>query len=161
MYLSFISLLYVDDMRARIEGGVNWNDPCFKKVAVAKGPSYYIENDKVCMEFERGVNYAFTKTLESADVATFRQISMDYFADKNHVYYRDKIIIEANPKTFKRIGTYGIYYEDGKDVYCNGKKIAMDLDSMQFIENKKSYPGEYVKDKNHLWKRCKIVENNK
>ena len=158
IFVLFIVATHVGDWQTRLEGHVKWNDPCFKKYSVSKGPAYQIQDDLVCMEFERGVTRAYTKTLEGADAKTFREISIFYFADKNHVYYGSKIIPGANPVNFKRIGKYGIYYEDGENVYCDGKKISMDLDTMQMINNESGYPGEYAKDKNHLWKGCEVVK---
>ena len=56
------------------------------------------------------------------DRKTFKILDYDYSKDKNNVYYYDKVVIGADPKTFKHIeGT-----RDGKDAkYCfrDGRKV--------------------------------------
>ncbi|MDR2148999.1 MAG: DKNYY domain-containing protein [Tannerella sp.] len=59
--------------------------------------------------------------MDNADLHTFEQVGGSYAKDKNHVYYRDEIVPDANPKDF--------YYDEetrygysGKNVYFLGEK---------------------------------------
>ena len=110
----FFLLIHADEFIARREGHVKQGDPCFESYYVGKGPAYRIKGDRVCMEFKRGVDIAYAKTLEGADVETFHEINIFYFADKNHVYYGDKILEGVDPEKFEEGGQYGNYFKGVK-----------------------------------------------
>jgi hypothetical protein len=148
----------VNEWEARYQGHVKFDDPCFREEIISKGPAYEIKGSRVCMEFKRGARRVYTKTLEGADAETFHEISLSYFVDKNHVYYRDKIIKEANPKTFKSIGEHGSYFQDGQNIYYSGKKIDADPDSFIIMKNRYGHSSEYARDRRYVWKFGKKIE---
>ncbi len=54
--------------------------------------------------------------LSGADVATFEHIAGNWYRDKNHVWWSNKMVVGANPKTFTPVLASS---------YLNGKKEAM------------------------------------
>ena len=126
---------HLDEFIARREGGVKLHDPCFRSYYIEKGPIYRIEGNRVCMEFERGATTSYTKTLEGADAQTFHKIDFYYFADKNHVYYKDEILEGVNPADFKPLGKRTGYFTDGKNIYHNGERLETDVNNFHLPEN--------------------------
>ena len=65
--------------------------------------------------------------LPNVDLKTFEQIHFHFWKDKNQVYFQDKILEGANPKTFQLLKTWrGNFTDFGKDdrsVYYQSKKL--------------------------------------
>jgi len=73
--------------------------------------------------------------IDGADVKTFEPLKGGYAKDRNFAYYKGKRIEGVKVKHFKYYGSnpydtnvdgiYGTdeYATDGKNVYCNGKKL--------------------------------------
>ncbi|MBJ2175850.1 DKNYY domain-containing protein [Aureibaculum sp. A20] len=74
--------------------------------------------------------------IDKIDTLTFTSIGDDYFKDKNSVYYRNKLINDADPTTF--VYNYPFGY-DKNSVYEGDKKV-------KTIQNLQSVNGHYFKD---------------
>jgi hypothetical protein len=139
---------------------------------------YDIRNDGVYYE---SWNEAHGKTeilVENADKATFEKISDNYGKDKEHVFYRTKLIPGADPESFElikggyAIDKYRIYYygdsvensnskdfeildpyfsRDRRDVYYRTKPLGVkDLKEFKFLTNN-NLNDRWSTDGNYYW----------
>lgn len=119
-------------------------DPCYKKTSVEKGFIWKIKDDRVCMEASREGNSATIRTLEGADPETFIEIDGRFFSDKNHLYYKNKVV-DANPETFKILGNG--YYKDDKKIFFYDTEIDVDYATFEVIKKRSGY----AKDKTSIY----------
>lgn len=71
---------------------------------------------------KNGIYYDGKKII-GADYSSFKTLSEEYSTDGKHVYFKEAILKEANPQTFKRASEYAIW-EDGQHQYKNGQIIS-------------------------------------
>ncbi len=93
-----------------------------------------VDNDVVCINDKvivRGVQFK-TKTVDANSFKLFRPNQIDYYSkDKNHVYYEQNVIEQANPKTYLPL-EFG-YGKDDKHVY-HETKLLKGVDAKSFKE---------------------------
>ncbi|NDV68497.1 DKNYY domain-containing protein [Dysgonomonas sp. 25] len=89
------------------------------------GISYPIRNNKVYYE-ENCMGHCMKREfVDRADIRTFRYLGDKYAKDKNWVYFEGKIVLGAEPKSFKIIKTLfnRDFAIDKKSFFCRGKRI--------------------------------------
>jgi len=116
-----------------------------------KNRSYFGPGGKIIKEIDLQLfhdDYANNKRISGKSVdntidysSTFSW-SSDFMLGKEHVYYRGKVLKEADPKTFKR--PHQSYFIDKNRIYeKNGLSIkafeGVDMDSLIFFKNKSYY----------------------
>lgn len=88
----------------------------------------FSENKKLNENFriEDGEVYYINRKIEGADAKTFEVFEDDKYAkDKKNIYYGDKVLNEADPKSFKSLSKISSGLgKDKNSVYYIGKKIA-------------------------------------
>ncbi len=100
--------------------------------------------------------FCFRK-VEGADPRTFRFNSINMPVDKNHVFYGDKIIPEADPITFAVHdgGKYGYTYGyDKSNIYIRGEnRIGVIKEKCNEVDNKATYylGGYYLRCDNKIY----------
>jgi len=88
--------------------------------------------------------YFENKIIEDADSKSFEFIGWMYAKDKNNAYYRGKKIDNVDILTFEHAGTW--YAKDKNVIYVHGKKI--DESNPESFEDLKE---GYAKDKNNVY----------
>ena len=135
------------------------NNPCATKKLIVRqyaGPAFMYQHKHgsvICIAQERvypSETFEWVP-LRSADVKSFENLGGGYSRDKNHVFYKGRVI-EADPKTFTvdakwktekmtnwiRGGTS--YKRDAHDVYYNGEKLPVsDISNFKIIDLCHSY----------------------
>ena len=111
----------------------------------------------------------YDKELKWVDFDSFTVISKKYAKDKNHVYYKNKIIKDADPKTFVDFRKW-CYAKDKNHIFCNNEIIEwVDINTFEILEEE-LYTQDwnttwieniyrYAKDKNYVYKWKNIVKN--
>ena len=113
-------------------------DPCYE-VVEGKSPTYLVKNDRVCVQYyESALGASFFKTLEGADVNTFREIGYQYAKDKDHVYRGVEIDNSFDPKSFHDIGA-GYIADDQQVAYFTEKIPSADSTSFVVLGNGNYY----------------------
>lgn len=94
--------------------------------------------------------YRAGKIIQDSDPESFEVIDDLFSKDSINVYYREGKIVGADPKSFRRIGTWlDTYSIDRANVYFNGKNInACDVKSFEKLEAQ----GEWAKDSQCVYK---------
>jgi hypothetical protein len=83
------------------------------------------------------------------------ELGSGYFKKNNLIYYRDSVVIGADPATFDIVsGTSGRWTKDKNSCFYLGK-LRPNVDSKTFIY----LDYDYAKDKNHVYYRDKIIES--
>lgn len=121
-------------------------------VPLGKKFAYFAKDQKMA--------YFLGKPIIGADLESFSIISRVHSKDKNHVYYQEKIIDQADPNTLisldgqeprdKQLN----YLLDANAVYYAGKKIP-DSDPASF----KIISSSYEKDKHHVYSKGVILSH--
>lgn len=62
------------------------DDPCFGRFAGEKGPVYSIKQDRVCIEYKRGVDHIYMKTLEGVEPSIFDPSKLQRGANDRYFY---------------------------------------------------------------------------
>jgi hypothetical protein len=146
-------------------------------------PRYSIEAGVVAYDF-----YGAETRLADADPATFKALSQPphalgpcehegdefYGADRNHVFYKGKVIPGADPASFRPLGEYE-YGADQSSVFYQGKKLAgADPASFRILlwprETPPAKPGSvylrrppgenfsiYAADARHVWEQDRLM----
>ncbi len=106
------------------------------------------------MEFHRGANQVYMKTLENVDVKTFHQLHGGYFADKNHVFYKARVLEGVYPQNFVYVGDG--YAKGDSRVFYSGDVLSADVDTFAVMSG---VDGVYAKDRHtvfHEAERCDV-----
>lgn len=90
------------------------------------------------------------KILSDADAKSFK-FTNDFASDNNDVFMEGLVVEDADPKSFKRMYEY---FTDNKNIYFRGKKVN-DVD-METFKDLKNF---YAKDKNNVYYIGKILQN--
>ncbi len=127
----FGGIYFMEQRDIKQMGKVEPGDPCYmRKKFIGKGGhdmDYEVRGDRVCILFHQSGSFAYFKTLEDADSATFTKIDGGYFIDRNRVYYdQGNIVVGANPLMFKSVGNG--YYTDDVHYFYDGRKVDVDFD---------------------------------
>lgn len=89
--------------------------------------------------------------LPEADPNTFQDLEFLYQKDKNHVWYSDSIMPEAEPNDFQTKWFYGW---DSKRVWYNGRPLkGADPKTFEVLES-----GYYAKDAKTVWYHDEVVK---
>ena len=102
--------------------------------------------------------YFKERVVAKADPKTFKKIKNDFYKDANHVYIRGHIIINADPKSFQVISY--MYQKDNNTVFVMSKPTNIDVNTFKVltkIYSNKEQFSLYAIDKNHVYFQGKII----
>ena len=128
-------------------------------------PTYGKKNGEVFYTFYHGGNMAYqTSLVKNADAASFETLTtstkFSLGKDKNHVFFNDQILQNADATTFKSIQT--AYYKDKNNVFVlqgtnvDARILGADPNTFEII-----YEFSWTKDKNNVfYDRQKIANAN-
>ncbi|HEY5369940.1 MAG TPA: DKNYY domain-containing protein [Hanamia sp.] len=88
--------------------------------------------------------------IKTADVRSVEVVGRDYLKDKSHVYYKYRVIKNADTHTIKMLSPNNhVFAVDQNMIYYEGHAFKdIDIKSLQFLGD--SY-GSLLRDKNHLY----------
>lgn len=148
---------------AKDKNHVYWEDQeqaYLDPVTVKVFPHFYVIDRSGVWLYGTGFHMKVIKM--DADQATFSVISDGYGKDKNHIYYSDKIIVDADSESFVLLNksTYPLegisswYAKDVNDAYYRSSAISgADIKSFIFVG------GDYAKDKYNVYYQGKVLLN--
>ena len=95
------------------------------------------------------VSYMDVATLKGLSIDSLSGASSDYLMDKNHVFFREKVL-PIKKRDFDRIQTFGTYsyISDGKTIYHGSDPTPYDAHTFGIVPE---YPGDLVYDKNGIY----------
>ena len=95
------------------------------------------------------VPYMDVATLKGLFIDSLSGASSDYLMDKNHVFFREKVL-PIKKRDFDRIQTFGTYsyISDGKTIYHGSDPTPYDAHTFGIVPE---YPGDLVYDKNGIY----------
>ena len=95
------------------------------------------------------VSYMDVATLKGLFIDSLSGASSDYLMDKNHVFFREKVL-PIKKRDFDRIQTFGTYsyISDGKTIYHGSDPTPYDAHTFGIVPE---YPGDLVYDKNGIY----------
>lgn len=113
----------------------------------------FSENKKLNENYgiEDGEVYYINRKIDGADAKTFEVFEDgEYAKDKNNVYYKENVLNEADPKSFKlltKIG-YGLGKDKNNLYFWENKVDNIDVKTLEIMTDEFSI---YLKDKNGLY----------
>ncbi len=134
-----------------------------KVVSNISDPATFEMIDKYLYTKDKNYVYWDKKIIENADPKTFKIVENSYSKDSNNVFYRNEILGEVDADTFEILSHY--YAKDKDFVYktahCGGHfSIAIlegaDVETFEIINGEDDEKD--AKDKNSVYKKCKIKE---
>ena len=95
------------------------------------------------------VPYMDVATLKGLFIDSLSGASSDYLMDKNHVFFREKVL-PIKKRDFDRIQTFGTYsyISDGKTIYHGSDPTPYDAHTFGIVPE---YPGDLVYDKDGIY----------
>jgi len=95
------------------------------------------------------VPYMDAATLKGLFIDSLSGASSDYLMDKNHVFFREKVL-PIKKRDFDRIQTFGTYsyISDGKTIYHGSDPTPYDAHTFGIVPE---YPGDLVYDKDGIY----------
>ncbi len=113
----------------------------------------FSENKKLNENFgiEDGEVYYINRKIEGADAKTFEVFEdNEYAKDKKNVYYGDKVLNEADPKSFKLLTkiSYGLGKDKNNLYFWENKVNNIDVKTLKIMTDEFSI---YLKDKNGVY----------
>ena len=95
------------------------------------------------------VSYMDVATLKGLSIDSLSGASSDYLMDKNHVFFREKVL-PIKKRDFDRIQTFGTYSYifDGKTIYHGSDPTPYDAHTFGIVPE---YPGDLVYDKDGIY----------
>mgnify|MGYP000881859866 CR=1 FL=1 len=95
------------------------------------------------------VPYMDVATIKGLFIDSLSGASSDYLMDKNHVFFREKVL-PIKKRDFDRIQTFGTYsyISDGKTIYHGSDPTPYDAHTFGIVPE---YPGDLVYDKNGIY----------
>ena len=95
------------------------------------------------------VPYMDVATLKGLFIDSLSGASSDYLMDKNHVFFREKVL-PIKKRDFDKIQTFGTYsyISDGKTIYHGSDPTPYDAHTFGIVPE---YPGDLVYDKNGIY----------
>jgi len=112
-----------------------------KAISKEMSNQYYLRDDKVVFASNGNFFNLGSTDIEDADNETFKVLAQNFAKDKNHVYYNEILIEEADPETFCLLydgenssdGKYIFHYysKDKNNVYHFNERMA-DVDTSTF-----------------------------
>jgi hypothetical protein len=126
-----------------------------KAIDKAKSKQYYYQDNKIVHAMNANFFSLGATVIEEADMDTFTVLAYNFAKDKNHVYYNDIIIEDADPESFELIPFRSVVYEKQRSYlltkdknhlyYVNKKFEQADTNSFQGLW------GEYAQDAKHIF----------
>ena len=95
------------------------------------------------------ISYMDVATLKGLFIDSLSGASSDYLMDKNHVFFREKVL-PIKKRDFDKIQTFGTYsyISDGKTIYHGSDPTPYDAHTFGIVPE---YPGDLVYDKNGIY----------
>ena len=107
--------------------------------------------------YKEGLMYGIFGTYLSDDYLGGDYFGATYYIDNKNVYDEDgNIILGANPKKLTPIDSNSTIVTDCVHVYCDGELLEY-ADPATFTTIGDVRDNYYEKDKNHVWRGCKLV----
>ena len=113
----------------------------------------FSENKKLNENYgiEDGEVYYINRKIEGADAKTFEVFEDgEYAKDKNNVYYKENVLNEADPKSFKSLSkiSYGLGKDKNNLYFFEDKVNNIDVKTLEIMTDEFSI---YLKDKNGVY----------
>ena len=113
----------------------------------------FSENKKLNENYgiEDGEVYYINRKIEGADAKTFEVFEDgEYAKDKNNVYYKENVLNEADPKSFKLLTkiSYGLGKDKNNLYFWENKVNNIDVKTLEIMTDEFSI---YLKDKNGVY----------
>lgn len=125
---------------------VYWNKDDKIHFLKTKNDIFYIENNKI--EKIDGIN------AETFKISNFKHF---YLADKNKIYYKNRIIKGVGLKTFKMLN--GNFSRDKNNIFWKGKKLEnININNFKILGNNDFLESDYIKSDNKIFCKDKILE---
>ncbi len=126
---------------------------------------YAVSQSYTWYTLQDGTIYCMENPLPNADVSTFVASSLDgYGKDKNHVYWCNLVVVQADPATFTILSSE--YAKDASHVFLVGGSIIAGADAATFAPVRYSSPDAkdslqtgYGKDTYHVYSQDKPIPN--